>query len=221
MRTTVLLALALVLSGIYFSYRIARLEQRLDTLNAKLGQPEPTPIAGSGPPKPASGHEQRLAALESDLRSLRDDMRTLEQAVSAPPSTLAPGSDQQILSVVGREQERIRDRQLEFHRTRWVGWRESALGSFSARNNLAPVQTEELRKLLTSEVDQMIEILRRPDSAENPEKATKDWVAMLRQTDEAARSVLDPAQRSSWDAERAVERHVLWPWLPEISSSSN
>jgi hypothetical protein len=220
MRTTIVLALALVLSSLYFGYRITRLEQRLQALDTQLGAPEiaAAPAAGAST-KPAPAHAQRLAALEQDVHALRDDLRTLEQAVNAPVAAPTPGDEQQILSIMGREQSRVRDRQLEFHRSRWVKWREAAIESFAARNNVSPVQADELRKLLTDEVDQMVEILRRPDAADNPEKASADWVAMLERTDNAAHRVLEPEQRGPWDAERLVERKALWPWLPERESN--
>lgn len=220
MRTAIVLALALVLSSLYFGYRITRLEQRLEALDSQLGAPEiaSAPAAGAST-KPAPAHAQRLAALEQDVHALRDDLRTLEQAVNAPVAAPTPGDEQQILSIMGREQSRVRDRQLEFHRSRWVKWREAAIESFAARNNVSPVQADELRKLLTDEVDQMVEILRRPDAADNPEKASADWMAMLQRTDDAAHHVLEPEQRGPWDLERSVERHALWPWLPEPQSN--
>jgi hypothetical protein len=215
MRTAIVLALALVLSSLYFGYRITRLEQRLQALDAQLGAPEIAAAPGAPAGKAAPAHAQRLAALEQDVRALRDDVRTLEQAVNGPVAAPNPADEQQILTIMGREQSRIRDRQLEFHRSRWVKWREAAMDSFAARNNLSPAQADQLRRLLTDEVDQMVEILRRPDAADNPEKASADWMAMLERTDDAAHRVLDPEQRGPWDLERSVERHALWPWLPE------
>jgi hypothetical protein len=220
MRTAIVLALALVLSSLYFGYRITRLEQRLEALDTQLGAPEiaAAPAAGAQANKPAPAYAQRLAALEQDVHALRDDLRTLEQAVNGPVAAPTPGDEQQILSIMGREQSRVRDRQLDFHRSRWVKWREAAIESFAARNNVSPAQADQLRRLLTDEVDQMVDILRRPDAADDPEKASADWMRMLERTDDAAHRVLDPAQRAPWDLERAVERRALWPWLPERDS---
>src|SRR4051794_14857352 len=104
MRTAIVLALALVLSGLYFGYRITRLEQRLEALDTKLGAPEIAAAPVGGANRPVAAHEQRLSALEHDVHALRDDLRTLEQAVNGPaipPPT--PGNEQQILSIMGRE----------------------------------------------------------------------------------------------------------------------
>jgi hypothetical protein len=124
------------------------------------------------------------------------------------------GAEERILSVVGRAQERIRDRQLQFHRARWLEWRETALDDFSERFGLSGRQNDQLHQLLSDETDAMVEILRRPDTLENPEKAAHDWSTMLEQTDLAAHRVLDPAQVGPWDQARAAERKTLWPWLP-------
>ena len=219
MRISALLALALVLGGSYFGYRVARLEQRVDALQLQLGRPAPEGTASDKPDGAGTGggHEHRLLALERDVTSLRDELRTLEQARARKGESTAAqaaGNEKQILSVVDREQSRIRDRQLEFHRTRMIEGREAALEDFAQRYGLSPSQTDQLHELLTDEVDRMVEILRRRESLENPEQATADWMATLEQTDDAAHRVLDPAQRGPWDQARAVERHVLWPWLP-------
>lgn len=218
MRTSAVLALALVLSASYFGYRITRLEQRIDALNKQLGAPPATPpLDAAHDEKPLAGHEQRLTALEQGLHALRDDLRTLEEATADKPQVAdlsAPGASQKILSLVAGEQNRIRDRQLQFHRERWVEWRQAALKEFAERQGLTPAQSEQLRQLLTDEVDKMVDILRRPDALENPDQATKDWAATLEETDNSAHRVLEPAQRGPWDDSRTLERRVLWPWLP-------
>jgi cell division protein FtsB len=205
------IAVAVALSGL-LGYRVVRLEQRVGALSRQLGAQGASAAAGE-----QRNYEQRLSALEREARALRDDLETLEKATGERPAVAAidtAANAQQILSVVGREQERIRDRQLQFHRARWLEWRESALDNFAQAHRLSPVQTEQLHQLLAAEVEALVEILRRPDVAENPERASNDWLDRLELTDRAAHNILDAAQVGPWDTARAIERRVFWPWLP-------
>ena len=216
MRTWALLAVAVAVCG-YLGFRVFSLERRLDIVSARLGAPDArTPGAASAGAGPGD-HEQRLRVLERDLRSLRDDLRSLEQATGEkvePAAAPTEGGDQRILSVVEREQKRIRDKQLQFHRTRWLEWRQAALEEFADKYGLTAQQEEQVERLLTQEIDALTEILRRPDVLENPERASEDWLTVLEATDRAARGVLNPAQLAPWEAARTLERRVLWPWLP-------
>jgi hypothetical protein len=213
------LAAALLVCG-FLGYRTIRLEQRVDALGRQLGAPNAGGAAGaaaSGKAQTSGDHEQRLRSLEQEARALRDDLQTLEEATGERTTAAVDpsGSDQRILSVVTREQERIRDRQLEFHRARWLEWREGALDNFAQTNRLSPVQTDQLHRLLADEVDALVQLLRRPDVAENPERAANDWLDRLELTDRAAHNILAEPQISAWDQARTVERRVFWPWLPE------
>jgi hypothetical protein len=214
----IVLAAALTLCG-FLGYRTVRLEQRIDALRRQLGAPGAgAGAAGKVANPPVTGdHEQRLRTLEQEARALREDLRTLEKATGERPELAvnAASSDQRILSVVTREQERIRDKQLEFHRARWLEWREGALDNFAQTNRLSPTQTDQLHRLLAAEVDALIQLLRRPDVAENPERAANDWLDRLELTDRAAHNLLEPAQVTAWDEARTVERRVFWPWLPQ------
>jgi hypothetical protein len=224
MRIWLVLALAALLGGGLLAYRIVGLERRVDALTQRLGPETVTvsPPAGDQHAKADGTHEQRLAALEADLRALREELDALGQGGPDAKALVAAdkagngtaSGEKNILSVVEREQHRIRDRQLEFHRSRWLEWRESALDDFSQRFGLSPWQTEQLHQVLSDEVDRMVDILKRPDALENPDKAVADWLALLEQTDGTARRVLGPAQIIAWDQSRTVERKVLWPWLP-------
>lgn len=219
MRIWALFAAALALFGL-MGWRVLSLEQRVERLSKRLGE---APYAGgAGAPSPGSGYEQRLAVLEREQRMLVDDLRTLEQATAdpmlpraAPTTAETSAGDQRILSLIGRTQDRIRDRQLEFHRARWLEQREAALEEFATRFKLSPRQTDQLSMLLADELDRIVEIMRRPDAAENPERVAEDWVAALATTDSNAHRVLDAAQIPAWDTVRLLERRVLWPWLPE------
>jgi hypothetical protein len=219
MRIWPLLAAALALFG-YMGYRVLSLEQRVEQLSRRLGE---APSGGAaGAPSQGSGYEQRIATLERDQRMLVDDLRTLEQATADPiaprhiPSALDPGAgEQRILSLIGRQQTRVLDRQLEFHRTRWLEQRETALEEFATRFKLSPRQTDQLSELLVDEIDRLVEVMRRPDAAENPERVADEWRATLATTDSSAHRVLDPSQIPAWDTVRLLERRILWPWLPE------
>lgn len=215
----IVLSVAVIVCGL-LGYRTVRLEQRIEALVRQLGAPGAGGAAaagGSGAPPVQGDHEQRLRTLEQEARALREDLQTLEEATGE--RTVAAGAptqtDQRILSVVTREQERIRDKQLEFHRARWLEWREGALDTFAQSNRLSPVQTDQLHRLLADEVEALVQLLRRPDVAENPERAANDWLDRLELTDRAARNILEPPQIVAWDQARTVERRVFWPWLPE------
>ncbi len=222
MRFWALLALALVLAGGLFAYRVASLERRVDALDLRLGpEAEAAEHTESEGGQAAAGYAQRIAALEAEVRALRERLDASPAAVkgtraaaSAASAAASAASEQRILAVVERQQARVRDRQLAFQRSRWLQWRETALDDFAQRFGLSPWQTEQLHQLLSDELDKMVELLRRPDALENPEKGAADWVAMLQQTDDAAHRVLDPAQITAWDQARTAERNVLWPWLP-------
>jgi hypothetical protein len=214
MRSWAMIAGAVAVCG-YLGYRVVSLERRLDAVAARLGAAGGSArAAAAGSP---DGHEQRLSWLERDVRALRDDLSTLEEATGKETAVAAQaqeGGEQRILSVVERQQKRIRDKQLEFHRSRWLEWRQSALEEFAEKHGLTPWQVEQVQRLLTAEVDSLAEILRRPDVLENPEGASEDWLAVLEATDTAARRLLNPTQIPAWDVARTVERRVLWPWLP-------
>lgn len=214
---------AIVALFAYLGFRVTALERRVDVLLERLGTtPSSDGAAGAGS---GSGYEQRLASIEREQGTLRDDLRTLEAATGtvdpAQPRTAAaalanqPGGEQHILSVIGREQSRIRDRQLEFHRDRWLDQREAALDQFAQTQKLSARQRDMLHQLLSNELDGIVEILRRPDAVENPERVADEWLSALGATDYAAHKLLDPAQTAAWDVARFIERRILWPWLPE------
>ena len=214
---------ALLTVSVYLGYRVFTLERRVDELARRLGATaRPADgAAGGAPAVPTGDHEQRLVALERDQRALHDDLRTLEEATADSPLPHGPTGidpatgEQRILSVVGRQQSKVLDRQLEFHYSRWVEQRQQALTSFAQAQRLSPRQTDVLNQLLEDELDGMVAILRRPDAGENPEKVADDWLAALSATDHEAHRILDPAQSNAWDIARFVERRILWPWLPD------
>jgi Ser/Thr protein kinase RdoA (MazF antagonist) len=107
------------------------------------------------------------------------------------------------------------EKQLSYHRDRWLEQRESVLNAFVQRNNLSQAQSDQLWGLLAGEIDKMIDLLKNPESFENPERAATAWKEMLLDTDSAAHKVLDRDAAVAWDQQRQVERKFLWPWLPD------
>jgi hypothetical protein len=221
MRIGAAMALLVALSS-YLAYRVIALEHRVDALGGRLGAPAPDNAGNTGTAGAASqksqDHAKRIEALEQQALSLREDLQSLEAATADfpdPGAVADPASgEQRILSVIGREQSRIRDRQLQFHRERWLEWRRSALDNFAQAVRLSPAQTDDVQRLLSDEVDALVDILRRPDAAENPERAANDWLDTLEATDRAAERFLTPEQADQWTTARTVERRVFWPWLP-------
>lgn len=201
--------------------RVLRLEGQLERAEQRLGsQSSGAPSSAGaviGPVAPV-GLEPRLAAVEKDLRALRDDLRTLEKATEstlALPAPEANADPRQILSVVKGESDRIRDRQLDFARSRWSADRKAALDRFTVEQKLEPEQKAQIQELLDTETAKLAELMRRPDALENPEQMAADWSAVLRDTDRAAQGVLEPQQVPAWSLARSIERRVMWPWLPQ------
>jgi hypothetical protein len=208
---------------------VSDLERRVATLSEQLGVPHGTPSAGaqertnattSSPASGSQGYEQRLSAIERRLNSL---MSSTGPQTSAAPSLsgIDLQKEEAILSVVERENSRIRDVQLEWHRARWMEGREQQLAAFAAQLQLQPAQTAELHHALEHEVDAMVTLLKSPDLAENPDVGASDWQAMLTDTDERVKKVLTPEQQQIWTQARLFERRVLWPWLPKEATAKN
>jgi hypothetical protein len=224
-RFLVALAILLALAVAYLGYRVVALERRLDEVNAQLGAPDATPgpsgasggsklAPAGGPAKPAAGLEPRLAQLETKVSSLSADVSSLEAATESTLN-LPPADPKQILSVVGSEVNRIRDKQLEFQHAQWVKWRRRTLALFATDHALSDEQRAALDRLTTDELDRWIELLRREDLIDKPDQLAAEARAALRDTDEDAREVLNADQYLRWIQLRAMERHALWPFLPE------
>lgn len=211
-------AVVAILAG-FVAYQQTALGNQLDALERKLGEmPAPSAAAPKAAnPRRASGyaasHDGRLGALERAVTSLQREIRTLEQATGETPETLV--SDQQILTVMKDHGSKIVEGQIKYHRQRWLDQREEGLAEFTKRYNLTREESDALWGLLSREVDQMIEILRDPESFENPERAAEQWKKMLYETDVGAHRTLDPQRSVAWDQVRWLERKILWPWLPE------
>lgn len=222
MRSYVVVVLAALGLAGYLGYRQWTLERRLDELSRQLGAAQsgdtvsaqaPPPSAQAVAPAVPTSYAERIRALETGLASARADIRSLEKATADLPEKGA--TDQQILSVMKEQGAKVMEKQLNYHRDRWLDQREVALNSFVKRFDLNPQQSDRLWGLLSVEIDKMIEILKKPESFEDPERAANEWKQMLLDTDSAAHRVLDPQKAFAWDQQRLIERKTLWPWLPD------
>lgn len=219
-RSTLALAILFAAGIGYLGYRVVTLEHELDAVSAQLGAPvrenKPNANANASQAPAAQAHEQRLARLEHEMISLTADVRSLEAAtettLNAPNAAADP---KQILSVVGSEATRIRDRQLEFARANWLKWRREGLKQFAAQQKLSDQQSADMDELMSSELDRLVALLRRQDLVDKPEQFAAEAATALRDTDNAARGVLTNEQFTPWAQMRANERKTLWPWLPE------
>jgi hypothetical protein len=215
-RSFLIVAGSLVIVGL-LGFRILDLEQRVAMLSEQIGLPAPAVAANSGAAPVASkstavaGLEQRLAILEKQVASLA------AQQHAAPKADLGEShlqDDKAILSVVEREASRVRDVQLEWHRSRWIEARNQQLALFAHQAQLTPDQTSGLQQALEHEADAMVDVLKRPSLLDDPDQVATDWQATLEETDHAAKQLLTPQQDAAWLAGRQFERRILWPWLP-------
>jgi hypothetical protein len=225
MRANVVAIVVIALLGGFLWYRQAALENRIDRLTEQLGagatvaapadsdgsEPDPSSDPGADAARAIGSHSARLSAVEAGLKSVQADVRSLEEATGDSAKMV---TDQQILSVLKQQGTKVMDSQLKFHRERWLEQREVALNDFSRRLGLNQTQNDQLWDLLSSETDKMVEILKNPELAEDPERAARVWKESLLDTDAEAHRVLDPQKAAAWDQVRLVERRLLWPWLP-------
>jgi len=215
MRILVLIASVALCLSAYLGFRLISVESRMQDLTERLGAPVVKAEKNASPSKPARGYEPRLAVLEHDVKALREDLTTLEAATGNVAEVRDPADGKrQILSIVEQEQKRVLDRGLQFNRKRWLEMREASLDKFAEQQNLTPQQVDQLRVLLSRELDGIVEVMRRKESLENPEQASSDWMVLLEETDKTATRLLNPAQTQAWNTARTIERMVLWPWLP-------
>lgn len=217
-------AAVLVVLGV-LGFRILDLEQRVALLSdAKHQEPdEPAPSAGlaasSGSVSAAKTMDARLRSIEQRLGALEN----LKQSVATASGEMGENrlkQEQAILSVVERENSRIRDVQLEWHKARWLETRKQQLAGFAFSQKLEPGQSVKLYDALEGELNGLVEIMKRPSFAEEPDQVANDWLNVLGQTDQRAQELLTPPQYQTWLQGRLFERKVLWPWLPESASET-
>lgn len=220
-------AAVLVVFG-FLGFRILDLEQRVALLseNAKRAeaaeQSGATAASGTSTAAPAAGSKE----IENRLRSIEQRIAGLENMKSGlalPSGSLSDDrlrQEQAILSVVERENSRIRDVQLEWHKARWLETRKQQLTAFAFSQKLNPAQTSKLYDAIENELNGLTDVMKRPTFAEEPDQVANDWLNILGQTDKRAQELLDPAQYQTWLQGRFFERKVLWPWLPDAPSET-
>src|ERR1700712_1656310 len=144
MRLSTYLASAAVLFAFgVVGFRIIDLEQRVAQLTARADQPE------AGTKSDASSQGNLSKDYESRLRALEQRIGTFENLKEGLP--MASGNigvdrlqqEQAILSVVERENSRIREVQLEWHKARWLDTRKQQLAAFAFSQKLEPAQTSQ------------------------------------------------------------------------------
>jgi hypothetical protein len=215
--TFILGAAALVLFG-WLGFRILDLERRVSHLSEQLG----TASADAMPAATTSehvtvvnttpqGYEQRLRALEERLDKLASAQSSLARMTGKDGHADA---DNQILSVIEREGNRIRDVQIEYHRPRWIEARDAQVDAFAQATHMTGQQTQILKGVVEREVEDFVAVLKKPDLMEDPDGATTAWQAALDKTNDTAHKLLTPPQAALWDQARLFERQLLWPWLP-------
>lgn len=221
-----LIGAALLVAYGLLGFRIIDLEQRVEVLSAQNNPqaPEPNP---AGKPSATSAAATVPKDLESRLQSIERRLTMLESfksGLSIPGSPVGEDrlkQEQAILSVVERENSRIREVQLEWHKARWLETRKQQLAAFAYTQQLEPAQTAKVYEALESELNRLAEVMKRPAFAEDPDQAASDWLKILGETDQRAHDVLTPAQYQTWVIGRLFERRVIWPWLPEQETAQN
>src|SRR4051812_9159955 len=125
LRTFIASALAASLFGL-LGFRILDLEQRVAALAAQLAEAAKSERATNPSAGPRASCEQRLDALESRLARMKTRPNgALGASEPADPGGVDVRDEAAILSVVERENSRIRDVQLEFSRSRWLEARDA------------------------------------------------------------------------------------------------
>jgi len=205
-------------------FRLIDLEQRLAALTAHNDGQEPEskhaepPTAASVTPLLAKDNEARLRAIELRIATLENFRQGIPMPSGVGEDRLK--QEQAILSVVERENSRIREVQLEWHKARWLETRKQQLAAFAYSQQLQPAQTTHIYDALERELDGLAEVMKRPGFAEDPDQVASDWLKVLGQTDQQAQEVLSPVQYQTWVQGRIFERKVLWPWLPDAPPQS-
>ena len=216
MRPVHALLLMLPVCG-YLFYRGTAADARLETLERKVGlltveQADAASASGHGAASPtgvrATADVQGTAALRAEVTALRARLAQLE----APSDS--QGAHDEILDVVEAEQQRVFNRQLDFHQERWHEAREDVLEKLTARASLTKFQRKYLGNAMADEVDALAQLVRAPRALEDPEKFATDVMQVLDETSERVLSTLNPNQQRLWNLHRKHEREVTYPWLP-------
>ena len=196
---------------------VRRLEDAVASLESAEPQPVPPPVRVARPAVGISGADGVLAAPvdEASKAAAAAPPRATARAngPATPSAATRSRQAQRILEVVEREQARVADEHLAYHKERWLESRDLALKQFDDAVGLTTIQYDRLQPLLHGEVERMAEMLKDERYRDDPAAFSEEWDATLEKTDLAVRSILTARQREAWEEARAVERALLFPWL--------
>lgn len=164
-----------------------------------------------------------IAQLQKDIDTLKEQVSHLQYgpkdgtgkaARSTSPNDPKP-FDEQVLTVLRSESERIRDAQLARNRAALIAYRKNAVKEFARRQGLSAAQESAIMTILEDEVDRMVEILKNFDWEEEKANMSVEWMDMIRVTNDKAQEILDADQMSIFLYLRHLEQQALAPWLPK------
>jgi hypothetical protein len=187
----------------------------------RADEPDESYEAPEKPEEQPAGLEELRARVDR-LEARLDEAEVLEAPEGTAVSKGAvsdPGKKEKfqdyVRSLVRSEADRLRDQQLLKHRDALVENRMRAVSDFAKQAGLSPNQENSIASILTEEADRMVELLKQPEVLEDPPKALEKWGDMLKETDQQASEVLNPAQMLLYMQLRRLEQDALMPWLPK------
>lgn len=205
----------------FFSYRILALEQRVAVLD-KASSARTTTAPATSPIESVNASDERTPKdVETRIQSFQKRVGALENAPRGLPTNngivdeARLREEQAILSVIERESRRVQDAQLDWHKAHWMDARKQHLAAFASSQKLKPAQTAKLNAAIERELNAIVDVMKRPSFAEEPDEVANDWLEVLSETDRQAQAVLDPDQYQTWQQGRVLGRKLLWPWLPD------
>ena len=208
----------------YLAMRVSALDSGVRRLeDAVAGLESAEPQAAASLPAPVGRHATGISGDHGGLAAQAAEASEVTAPVPGPsaragepraPSVATRSRQaQRILEVVEREQARVADEHLAYHKERWLESRDLALKQFDDAVGLTTIQYDRLQPLLHGEVERMAEMLKDERYRDDPAAFAEEWDATLEKTDLAVRSILTARQREAWEEARAVERAFLFPWL--------
>ena len=180
--------------------RIAKLDERLDTLRERSTRATPLAMLRTSLPQSAASAppaQQAAAAparAEPRVEVSADEVARVESAVLSLLERDHPELRQRLQAVVQEEQQAMQQQQRDARRERWVARREAKLLALSETAGVTPEQREAVLTIMLAQRDEVDELRR---DAQTPEAlhTLKDRIRAVRdQTDAQIRKQLTPAQ---------------------------
>ena len=201
-------------------YRLIVLEGRVDGLSRKMARQVSVPLDldQDDSATALADYEDRLSLLEDDLNAIQENLGDLSAKAVETQDGLEEAreavQDERIVSLVQKEQQRVLEKQLDYHRERWDEIRGNAVDDLARNLSLTEGQTAQLHGLLRRELDQMLGIFKSPSALEDPQSTASDIQELLGQTNRMANRLLNREQLVGWKQYRDFERATFMPWLP-------